>query len=247
MEIQPWKPKETIDKYLKQWDAFTMIENGMSRCGKTYLMKHIITPYVTQKNKNQPKFDFVIVFSKTICNGFYQNWLSEEGVGTEFLFDDFKEEIVYKFKNIVQEYRNPNIMQKLSGQTPKNIKTLFILDDCLSTSFKFENAIGDLFVSGRHWGASVIILGQKASFYNLSWQCNCLIFISMFCGSFKEKKYISENIISDVIDVDNSDLKMSELFRKAFNLQTEYCKDYNALIILPLEHKIMQYKAPSAK
>lgn len=254
IKINNWQPERTLRKYLKEWSGFSMIVNGMSKSGKSYLVKDIITPIIDE-------FDFIIVFSKTLCNGFYSKWLK-----TKLLFDDFIPEVVEKFKELVEKYKN------LPKGKAKNIKLLFIVDDCLSTSIKYENMLGSLFMTGRHFNASVIIIGQKASMYSLSWMCNCTIFISLYCGSYKEKKYISENIIADAIDGElntltqnktsnshfqvrpnarrrkNTNLKMCELFRYSYLAQTQFCKDYNSLVILPMEEKkIYQYKAPNSR
>lgn len=240
MQIEKWKPNETIKFYLERYNAISILISGMSRSGKSVLLKDIMTPHLKD-------FDFVIVFSKTLCNNFYHTWFEKENISTEFLYNEYNEEVVYKFKKIVEEYKNPSILKKLTGQKPKIIKTLFILDDCMSTSLKYENSIADLFMTSRHWAASIIIISQKMSFCSLSWQANACVIVSLFSGSYKEKKYISENIIADSVDACHEDAKnmsMQQVFREAYKIQTEIAQDYNAVIILPMEKsKIKQYKA----
>jgi Poxvirus A32 protein len=217
--IKTWDAQNTLEKYLKEWGSFSMIINGMTRSGKSYLLRDLLTPILY-------KFDHVVVFSKTLCNGFYQEWLK-----TKFMYEEYDHNIVEAFKRVLEKHKQ------------KKINTLFILDDCLSTNFKYESSIGELFMTSRHWGASVVILGQKCSYYSLGWMSNCLIFINMFCGSFKEKKYIAENIIADTLD-HSPETKMSELVTKAYKIQTEICKNHTGLVVLPMEEeKLFQYKA----
>lgn len=222
-----WDPSYHLLKYLREWQSFTMIHSGMSRAGKSYSLRSMIEPIIKE-------FDFIIIFSKTITNGQYQKWCK-----TKLLFPEFRGEIVEKFKQISTKYRDKN--------KPK--KFLFIIDDCISTNFKYQNEILELFVSGRHFGFSTCVLTQKVSCLSQAWLCNCLVFVILFAGSLKEKKYVSENILADAldsyIDHNKTSTNINELIRRSYTLIGEVCENYNSLIVLPLEKdKIFTYKAP---
>jgi len=228
-ELDKWNPKKTIKWQLKEWKNFCMLINGMSRAGKSYMLKDILKPVIK-------KFDIVCVFSKTVRNGFYQEWLD-----TKLLFDSFRPDVIQILK---EEYY-------IKKEQKKSFKTLVIIDDCISNNIKYSEAIGELFMSGRHFQCSTAILGQKCSSFSQAWFANCTIFISLFCGSRKEKKYIAENLIANVIEPDpgllpkDRPLKFAEEEKEAYDIQTEICNDFCALIILPMdeEKKIYWYRA----
>lgn len=227
--LDKWDPKKTFKEQLREWGNFCCLINGMSRSGKSYLLKKILKPILH-------KFAFICIFSKTIQNGFYQDFIV-----SDLMFDDFKPEVVDTLKN---EYYKKE-------KEEKKFKILFIIDDCISNNLKYQDQIGSLFMSGRHWNASTVILGQKCSMFNQTWIANVTIFISLYCGSKREKKYISENIISNFIEVDPKDipkgrnLKFAEEEKEAFDMQTEICQNYFAIVILPLNKnkKLFWYRA----
>jgi len=220
-----------LQKYLKQWNSFTSVHVGQSRSGKTYSLRSMLTPILKE-------FDFILVFSKTISNGQYQSWLK-----TKLLYDDFKPEIIHKFRDIVVKYRKPT----KAHPKGKVVRCLVIIDDCISNNFRYQEEILNLYFTGRHFNMSTCVLTQKCSMLGQALLCNTLIFCILFCGSLKEKKYISENIIADALDsYTKGENSLNDLVRKGYALQTDVCLDYNSIIVLPLEKdKIFTYKAPA--
>jgi len=225
-KIAVWDPKEYFRSTLKQWKAFTMIISGSSKAGKSMLLKSFL---IGDSNLSK-QFDFIIIFSKTLVNGFYSSFLE-----TQLMFKDFNPGVIKDFMRLSE-------VKKKQG---KSFKWLVILDDIVSNKSKYIEEITDLFYTGRHYGGSIIFLTQKASLMQTGWVANCMCFISLFAGSRNEKTYIAEKVLSDIIDEDFSNKKLSEVERIAYLIQSHICKDYNSLVMLPYEkQKLFQYKAP---
>lgn len=225
--IQVWDPKEYLEECLKKWHSFTMIISGSRMSGKSNLLKHLLS--FTKK-----RFDIIVVFSRTLINGFYQSFID-----SKLIFDDYKPEVLI-------DLRKTALNLKEQG---KKFKYLLIFDDCVDSKSKYEKEITNSFFNGRHYGESLIFLTQKCSLLSTGWMSNCLIHITLFAGSRSEKEYLAEKIITDAIDGRGlSHKSKKEVERYAYLLQTEICHDYEALIILPYHHiKIYRYKAPLMK
>jgi hypothetical protein len=72
-----------------------------------------------------------------------------------------------------------------------------------------------------------------------------MVFVVLFAGSRAEKEYVSQKVVADAIDDKFSHLSLTKVERAAYLIQTEICKDYNALVVLPYEAlKIWRFKAP---
>jgi hypothetical protein len=225
MDLKIWDPKTTIKAQLREWKHFTMLISAMTKAGKSYLLKDIL-------KKIKGEFDFIVVFSKTLEAGGY------DYLDTKIKFDYFNDEVVRDLKNAY--YKK---VEESDGKI--KFKTLIIIDDCITNNFKYNETISELFMSGRHWQCSVVILGQKCSLLSTIWMANTTIFVSMFCGSKREKLYIAENILSNVINEESREINFAADDRASYNLQTDICKDFWALIVLPMEkkNKLYKYKA----
>lgn len=225
-KLPEWEPKEYFKSVMSEYSAFTGIISGSSKSGKSNLLKYLL--------KGPPNiakyYDFIVVFSKTLVNGFYQSFLD-----SQLMFKEYKEEVIEDIKLIYEK-------KKKEG---KKFKWLVILDDIATQQSKYTKSIDDLFFSGRHSGASVIFLTQKISLMNTGWIANCMLIVSLFAGSRAEKNYLAEKIILDAIDVHFENKSMKEVERIAYLIQSHICQDYNALIILPYEkvNKIFRFKA----
>jgi len=227
--IQTWNPTEYFDKTLKQWNGFTCIISGSRMSGKSMFLKNLLVGEPKLANK----FDFIIIFSKTLVNGFYSSFLD-----TSLMFTQFQEGVIDSFKKLHQQ----------AIEKGKKFKWLCILDDMVDNKTKYKESLLDLFTCGRHYGASIFILTQKLSLLATGYIGNNMIFVNMFASSRQEKEYIANKIVTDAIDHDFSHLKLSQVERTAYLIQTEICQDYNALIITPYEQtKIWRYKAPLVK
>lgn len=223
-----WNPDKFFKSQLKEWKCFSSIITGSSRSGKSYLLKHLLT---MNKSKLLRKFDFVLIFSKTLVNGFYKSFIN-----SDLMFYDYEPAIIEFMKQKYIEYQKQG----------KTFKWLVILDDCVDAKSKYYNHIQDLYFHGRHYQASIMFLTQKCSLMATGWMANSTLIICLFAGSRAEKDYIAEKILADAIDEHHQEKKFNEVVRIAVNLQTNICKDYNALIITPYEShdsKVYQYKA----
>lgn len=228
-KLEIWNPKEYFRNTLKTWGAFTSIISGSSKSGKSNLLKNLL---VGETNLLK-QFDFVIIFSKTLVNGFYQSFID-----SQLMFKEFQPAIINDFMRLSEQ-------QKVKG---KKFRWLVILDDIVSNKSKYVEEITDLFYTGRHYGASIIFLTQKASLMQTGWVANCMVFVSLFAGSRNEKQYISNKVIADVIDNEFSHKKLTDVERIAYSIQTNICQDFQALVILPYEkEKIFKYKADLMK
>ncbi len=214
--MEKWNPKKYLKNSLKKWKNFAMIITGMSRSGKSYMLKHIL--------QQIPKFDFVIICSKTLGNQFY------DFLDTKLKFDHIPDEVIERLK---ETFYKSDI----------KFNTLVIIDDMLSKTFKYEDAVTDLFLSGRHWNCSVAVLAQKTSMLSTSWMCNVTVVICLFSGSLREKKYISENLLANVLNATARDVNLKEEEKKAINMLTDICQNYNSIVILPMDNLVYTYRA----
>jgi Poxvirus A32 protein len=228
--LPEWQPKEYFDKTIKQWKAFTCIISGSRMSGKSNMLKYLLKSPEVNLSRH---FDFTIVFSRTLVNGFFQF------VDSKLMFDEFHPRVLEDMANISAKLKKEG----------KKMKYLVIFDDCVDSKSKYQKDITNLFFNGRHYGASVIFLTQKASLLSTGWMANTMVHISLFAGSRAEKQYLAEKIISDAMDSKElQNLKMKELDRKAYALQTYTCHDYRSLVILPYEEtKVYWFKAKEMK
>lgn len=222
--LPEWRPDEFIKENMKAWKSISVLISGSSRAGKSQMLKYLLA----RNGANWLKyFDLVVIFSKTLVNGFYQSFID-----SKLMFSDFKPEVIENLKQIYLKFKKQG----------RHIKTLFIFDDMVSARSKYLQEITDLYLHGRHYEMSSIFLTQKCSLLSTAWMANCTLFISLFAGSIAEKKYISEKIVSDNIDIDlNNYHKSNDIYRIGQLLQAHICQDYRALIICPYNNKRDEY------
>lgn len=224
--IETWDPQAYFKAALKQWGAFTCIISGSRMAGKSNFLKNLLVG----EPKLAKEFDFILVFSKTLVNGYYQSFLD-----TRLLFDEFSDGAVGMMKRMHGEAKSKK----------KKFRWLCILDDIVDAKSKYNKSVMDLFLCGRHYGASIFYLTQKLGLLSTTFMANTMIFVVLFAGSRAEKEYVSEKVVADAIDGQFSHLSLSKVERMAYLIQTEVCKDYNALVILPYENKkLWRFKAP---
>ena len=65
-DIPLWNPKDYFKETLRKWNSFTMIISGSRMAGKSNFLKYLLC----EPLRNE--FNMIVVFSKTIENGFYQ-------------------------------------------------------------------------------------------------------------------------------------------------------------------------------
>lgn len=232
IKISEWNPKKYFTETIKKWKAFTMIISGSSKSGKSMALRYLLS---SPKVNLQKEFSLTIVFSKTLVNGFYQ-----EFIDSKLMFQQFD-------KNILDDIKKIYIKKKAEG---KCFRWLIIFDDIANGKSKYEEAITDIFFSGRHYGCSIIYLTQKVSLMSTAWISNTMVFLSYFAGSRNEKTYLADKIVSDAIDdISQVDVKKSHIERKAYLLQSEISQDFRALVILPYEtsEKVFWFKSEIMK
>lgn len=221
-----WEPSSFFKDEFKRWGCFSAIISGNSRSGKSYLLKHLLT-----RNNNilLNKYDFVVVFSPTLSNGFYKGFIKGK-----LMFETFDPRIIEALKKKHADFKKKDV----------HMKWLVILDDCADSKSKYINEIQNLYFSGRHHGASVIFLTQKCSLVNTGWFTNSTLIISLFAGSRREKEYLAYHLVSDNISNDFPEKKASELDHTACLIQSLVCQNYRALVVTPYaEKKIHTYRA----
>ncbi len=216
IKLEKWDARKYLKCSLKQWSNFACCITGMSRSGKSFMLKHLLQII--------PKYDFVVICSKTIQNGFY-----------DFIETPFK--YTYVADNVINQLKNTYY------ESEKKFKTLVIIDDMADSHLKYENTISELFVSSRHWECSIVVLVQKCSLLSTTWMANTTIFICLYSGSLREKQYLAQNIVANVLNATSRDVDLKTEEKKAVNLITDTCQNYNALVVLPMDNLIYTYKA----
>ena len=167
--IPTWDPKTYFDNMLKQWNSFTAIISGSRMAGKSAMLKYLMHHPEVNLAK---KFNLVVVFSKTIENGFYQSFIE-----SKLMFKNFNPEVIHDLAKAHKEMKAKN----------KNFRFLIILDDFIDSRTKYNNDIADCFYLGRHIGCSIVCLTQKLSMLATGWFANTTLFICLFSGTRQEK------------------------------------------------------------
>lgn len=226
-KLENWEPHAYFKKEINQWGCFSAIFTGSSRSGKSYLLKHILTMH---DNRLIKRYDFIIIFSKTLTNGFYKSFIN-----SDLMFENYEPVIIDFMK---EKYKKAQLENK-------KFKWLVILDDCVDGKSKYLQHVQDLYFHGRHFQASVIFITQKCSLMATGWMANSSVIVSLFAGSRGEKQYLSEKIIADAMDSNFPNSSLREIERYGVFLHSTVCVNYQALIILPYEtdKKIFKYKA----
>ena len=225
-EITEWNPSDFFKRMMGEYGAFTGIIAGSSRAGKSNLLKYLL---VGEPNISK-YFDFILVFSRTLINGFYSGFLD-----SKLMFSEYNENVINDMKLLYAKKKLEN----------KKFKWLVILDDIVDSKSKYLKSIEEIFFTGRHFGASLVFLTQKMSLMNTGWVANALFIITLFVGSRNEKNYIAEKIIADVLDEKYASKNMREIERIAYLAHSTLCKDYQAIIVMPYEKepRICKFKA----
>lgn len=225
LNIPKWKPKEFFKDSLKKFNSFSSIISGSRTSGKSIFLKYLL---VHSGGPNLLKsFDSVVIFSSSVQSGFW------DFTGSKLLFKNFNPGVIKAMKKIYFEQKSKGI----------DFKFLVILDDlAFDTKLKYDKTVSELYVSGRHFGASVSFITQKSSATNQMWKNNCTVFIICHSVARKEKKYLSEDVIADALDYQFTEYPEAQLYRMGTAIQTKLLKNYNCLIITPYyKNKIYQF------
>lgn len=162
---------------------FTLVISASRNSGKSHLVKHLWQNYLHMH------FDSVIVFSHSVCNGFYEEFLPGK-----LFFNDFSEGVLHK----------TIVTASAAKQKNKKYRILVILDDCLNRKNAYSPSLNRLFSMGRHINISCIIVSQtlKTYFSGLMRE-NTNLLIILHQRSRGEKLYLYEKFLDDRIDDDD--------------------------------------------
>lgn len=226
-ELQNWEPENYFKDAINKNGAIAGIISGSSKSGKSNLLKYLLVG----KPNISKYFDFIIVFSKTLVNNFFQGFLD-----SKLLFGEFKPEVISDIKLLYKQKKEQGI----------KFRTLIILDDMIDSRSKYNRDIEELYFMGRHWKLSCIVLSQKLSLLSTAWMANSMFIILLFAGSRNEKNYCAEKIISDAIPEKYAGKSLKALDWCAYMIHSVICQDYQSLVVLPYEkeNKMFKFKAP---
>lgn len=228
--IPEWNPKTDLKTYVRKFGGISMIISGNRSSGKSTLLKYLL---VSRECNFISEFHNVIIFSKTLSNGFY-----EEFINTKLLFKEFDPEPIKLLNETFEKYKNQG----------KTYRYLVILDDIIDQKTKYIDGIGDLFYCGRHFGASVIFLTQKLSCINTGWIANTYFFIILQSGSRLEKKFVNDRLVIDALYENHEDKKKADIEHMGYWFLSKICQNYNSIVIVPSGHqKIYQFLAKPVK
>ncbi|MHA1522136.1 MAG: ATPase/DNA packaging protein [Promethearchaeota archaeon] len=233
---------------LEQWDPvgdfddgkpFAMCVSATRNSGKSYLIRHLYKDVWMRKRM----FDTTIVFSQTLANDFYADF-----VNSKLMYESYQ----------------PEVLKKTFAEARKMIKygkvwnVLIILDDCISAKDKYDKQLTSIFTQGRHINISIVYITQKLSYTSTTWINNCNYILILRNVSRGEKRYIAEKILVDPLS-HRYDIKVREsaIVNACMKLQDKSTLDRGVLVATPLklvdpnvdyekyyEHVLFHYRAP---
>lgn len=189
---------------------FSMIISASRNQGKSVMVRHLY------EKCWESRFDLVVVFSKTLGNGFYRQFIK-----SKTMFDKFDNSILERLNEIQEEQR------KTTGYM---LNILIIFDDTIGNSTLYNEQIADLFTLGRHKAISVVYATQSPTSVSTLWRQNVTHFI---CLKTKGKgvQHIIDNFLLDLIDEDDCPEKerVDKFLRRL--MKNVFKTDYQALVI----------------
>lgn len=221
-EYDEWVPiLPTIDraKYPllrpRSIEPFSMIICSSRNMGKSTLLKDLIL-----KNKMNQKFDFILLFSKTLGNGFYDSFLK-----TKLRYTSFKEEVLENLDEMIEDHK---------AKKGFYLNILVIFDDMIGQKTLHNERLSDLYTLGRHKGCSVIYLTQNPTYANVTWRQNTTHLILLRTRG-KGLDHIVDGFLYDVADEDDipegeKEKNVRKWLRKQVRLI--HSEDYRAMVIL---------------
>lgn len=201
------RPKYIRPKSIK---PFAMIICSSRNQGKSSMIRHLY------ENFFESKYDIVIVFSKTLGNGFY-----EQFINSRLMFEKFDQQII---DNVLDK------QEDIKEEKGFYYNILMIFDDMLGNDVKYSETVSDLFTMGRHKGISIIFATQNPVMCHQSWRQNTthLIFLR---AKGRGRDHIIDNFLLDLVDedYDTGNLKaepfLRDLIKKIFEQR------YRAIVV----------------
>jgi hypothetical protein len=201
---------------------FTLVISASRNSGKSYLVKHLYQNYLSMH------FDSVVVFSHSVCNGFYEEFLPGK-----LFFNDYSESVLSKVVCTASAMKQKN----------KNYRVLVILDDCLNRKNAYSPSLNKLFSMGRHINISCIMVSQtlKTYFSGLMRE-NTNLLIILHQRSRGEKLYLYEKFLDDRIDDDDLPRRWRANKKDyVMKLLKVTCRDYQGVVV-EMENQSLDYK-----
>ena len=117
---------------------------GQKNVGKSILIRWICRQYAAD-------FSYIVVFSPTSLNGFYQEFLPEAHI-----HDDYDEDVMKKIMAKQEDLKKRG----------KNVHALVIFDDVLGSSTaelekRKDNILNKIWCANRHWNLSCLVVTQR--------------------------------------------------------------------------------------
>jgi hypothetical protein len=216
MSIQRWDANfnsikhENFKKNSPQ--PFSMIVCGSRNQGKSVIIRDLVENHMGQ-------FDIYVVFSNTLSNGWYQQFIT-----SRLMFEEYKPEVLLHLEQAQKE--------RLSKRK-KLLNILIIFDDCISLKNKYSDVIMQLFTRGRHLGMSIVFATQTPTMCASIWRQNTTYLILLKCkGTAME--HIVNNFMIDLFEVGdlNSETPKQLPERIRTFLHSIFEEKYRACVVL---------------
>lgn len=221
MRYEEWIPiMPTIDrkKYPqlrpRSIEPFSMIVCSSRNMGKSTFLKDFIL-----KNKMNRKYDLILLFSKTLGNGFYEKFLD-----TKLVYKKFDEAILTNLDAVMEEHKATKGFY---------LNTLVIFDDMIGQRTLHNEALSDLYTLGRHKGASVIYLTQNPTMANVTWRQNTTHLVLLETRG-RGLSHIIDGFLFDIADEDDAEADGYKNVKTWLRKQIKiiHSEPYRAMIVL---------------
>lgn len=211
--IQKWDCKFATEG--KQIKPVAMIVSASRNQGKSYLIKDIITNI----RNSGSGWDMYIVFSNTLENGFYQDFIPGKTK-----YGSYDPTVIRKLLTIQKEKLSEN-------KRPPSV--LVIFDDCVSNKMIYDEEINFLFTRGRHLNLSVIFITQSPTMVNSVWRQNTThLFVLRSKG--KSLDHILDNFLQDLFQIGDFTTENYSQLEKKIRLLLKFIfeEKYRCLVCL---------------
>jgi hypothetical protein len=165
-------------------DDFCCILYGMRRTGKSFMMRHIL--YL-----KRDKFPFIIVFTKTKMNGFWQKIVPEEFIHEGYQPSVLQRTLDHQRKILSQ---SPDIKEKI------NFRILFIFDDVISDQnlMRYDHALSEMFTAGRHYNTATLFATQDPKGVSTYARGNTDVVMIFLQKTIRAKKSLYDDYMSSL-------------------------------------------------
>lgn len=200
------KPPAIYNRSIK---PFAMMIISSRNQGKSVMLRHLYEEHF------EGRFDLVIVFSNTLGNGWYDEFLQ-----CKTKYNQYDEDVLINLLNIQQEHK---------AEYGKYLNVLTIFDDCVSEEIKNSEPLQNLFLMGRHMAISIVFITQSPTLAKTVWRQNTTHLIVLRCKG-KGKEHIINGFLLDLVDEEDcGSMKPDAFLRKL--LKSVFDERYTALVV----------------